>query len=218
MLEQIINNAMLSADQTTTVGAALQFMDDDDVKHIAVFNNKVYIGILSKNSLLNYDETQLITVAFEDLMPVFVHINEHFSKALRIMGDKEIDVLPVLSKENEYLGVILAPNLLFKMAQFVGADEKGAIIVLEIDRRHFAFSEITRLVETNDATIMQLNTQLNPTNGLMWVTIKINKQEVSDVLATLQRYDYNVVAYFGEEAFENVLQENYSHLMHYLKI
>ena len=53
---------------------------------------------------------------------------------------------------------------------------------------------------------------------LMQVTIRINKPEVSDIVATFQRYEYNVKYYFGEEHYANELRTNYDNLMNYLKI
>lgn len=52
----------------------------------------------------------------------------------------------------------------------------------------------------------------------MQVTIRVNKLEVSALLGTFQRYEYNVKYYFGEEVFENELKSNYDNLKHYLKI
>jgi hypothetical protein len=42
--------------------------------------------------------------------------------------------------------------------------------------------------------------------------------EISDIVATLQRYEYPIRYYFGEEEYENELRENYELLMTYLKI
>ncbi len=42
--------------------------------------------------------------------------------------------------------------------------------------------------------------------------------EISDIIATLQRYDYIIRYYFGEEEYENELKENYDLLMAYLNI
>jgi acetoin utilization protein AcuB len=74
------------------------------------------------------------------------------------------------------------------------------------------------LVETNDAFITQLNTYTEPETGLLLVTLKLNKNEISDVLATFQRYEYTVRYHFGEEQFANEIQENYQQLMNYLSI
>jgi hypothetical protein len=73
-------------------------------------------------------------------------------------------------------------------------------------------------VETNDAVITQLNTDEQPEQGLITVTIKINRTEISDIVATLQRFEYNVVYYQGEEAIENEIRSNYNNLMNYLNI
>ena len=54
--------------------------------------------------------------------------------------------------------------------------------------------------------------------GLLIVTIKINKAEVSDILSTFQRYDYHVKYFFGEELYANDIRSNYDNLMNYLKI
>jgi hypothetical protein len=74
------------------------------------------------------------------------------------------------------------------------------------------------LVETNDAYITQLNTYTEASTGLCIVTIKVNKTEVSDIVATFQRYDYSLRYYFGEEAYGNELKENYRHLLSYLNM
>ena len=87
-----------------------------------------------------------------------------------------------------------------------------------MEKRDFSLGQLSRLIETNDAFITQLNTSVNSLTGLTEVTIKINKNEISDIIATLQRYDYSIKHYFGEEDYENELKENYEHLMAYLKM
>jgi acetoin utilization protein AcuB len=53
---------------------------------------------------------------------------------------------------------------------------------------------------------------------LLLVTLKINKTELSDIVATFQRYDYSVKYFFGDELYNNELKENYNHLMLYLNV
>jgi hypothetical protein len=38
------------------------------------------------------------------------------------------------------------------------------------------------------------------------------------IVAAFERYDYDVLYYFGEEKFENEIHSNYRHLMNYLDI
>ena len=66
--------------------------------------------------------------------------------------------------------------------------------------------------------IMQLNTSVQLETGKILATIKINKMEISDIVATFQRFDYDVKYYFGEEHYNNELKDNFNHLMNYLNI
>ena len=104
------------------------------------------------------------------------------------------------------------------MATFMRLDEPGGLVVLEMEPRQYAFSEMSRLVETHDAQITQLNTRILPESGQLSVTIRLNKPEISDIVATFQRYEYNVVCFFGEELYTNQLRNNYDNLMSYLNV
>ncbi len=53
---------------------------------------------------------------------------------------------------------------------------------------------------------------------MLTVTLHINKKEIAAVVATFERYDYDVIYYFGDENFENEIHNNYRHLMNYLDI
>ena len=108
--------------------------------------------------------------------------------ATKILVAANTDVIPVLSETDELEGVILATELARQLSVFTGSDQEGSLIVLEMERKAYAFGEINRLVESNDAIITQINTSLDPATQLLVVTIRINKNEVSDVVATLQRH------------------------------
>jgi len=127
-------------------------------------------------------------------------------------------VVPVINDERELAGVITNTDLLKALGNFAGTNEIGGIIVLEMERSQFAISEISRIVESNDATILHLNTTVHPETGMLTVSIHTNKKEIASIVATFERYDYDVIYYFGNENFENEIHTNYRHLMNYLDI
>ena len=129
-----------------------------------------------------------------------------------------LSVVPVVDEENDLQGAVAYNDLLKHASEFMSLKEPGGLIVLEMESNQYSFNEISKLVETNDAQITQLNTSNDPETGMMQVTIRINKPEVSDIVATFQRYEYNVKYYFGEELYANELRSNYENLMNYLKI
>lgn len=200
------------------VSLALQFMDDYDVQHLPVVNGDVYVGIVSKNDLFDEDESATIAALESLLARVSVQSNEHFLSALKIAAANDLSLVPVVNAAMQLLRVVTSQEIIHAAATFQNVEEPGAIVVLEMERHQYAVGELSRLVETNNASIVQLNTFTEAGTGLFIVTMKLNKTEISDVLSTLQRYDYIIRYFFGEEVYENDIRENYDLLMNYLNI
>ena len=216
LASQFIQTNYPSVNIFDKVSLALQLMDDYDVQHLPVLSEEKYIGLISKDDAFDADENSLITSLEYQLIKASVKAEDHFLQALKLSAEMQLSIIPVVNDQKELSGVISRIDLLKAVSKFVGGEEPGAMIVVEIDKRNYSFGEISRLVETNDAYITQLNTNIEPETGLIMVTIKINKQEVSDIVATFQRYDYHIRYYFGEEQYANEMKENYQNLLSYL--
>jgi Mg/Co/Ni transporter MgtE len=183
-----------------------------------VINEEKFAGIISKDDLLDAPENATLAGLQQHLIIASVFPEEHFLSALKIAGRFDISIITVTTRSGEMVGCIRRKTLIQSLAAFLNVEEPGGMIVLEMDKRNFSFGELSRLVETNNAFITQLNTYSENSTGFFIVTIRVNKVEISDIIATLQRYDYAIRYYFGEEEYENELKENYDLLMTYLKI
>ena len=216
---ELINNNIPRLQLQDTVRKALQLMNDFRVTHLPVVADDKYLGLLSEEDLLDNEiEKMPIELMQETFIDASVHENEHFLNAVKFINKFDTTVVPVINEEKELEGVITTNELLKALGNFSGTEEIGGIIVLEMERSQFAISEIGRMVETNDATILHLNTTVHPDTGMFTVTLHINKKEISAIVATFERYDFDVIYYFGNEKFENEIHSNYRHLMNYLDI
>jgi acetoin utilization protein AcuB len=194
-------------------------MNDNQVTHLPIVDGEKFVGIISEDDLLlvDNDHTELNNLQ-QSFGNTSVKSNEHFLKAIQVAAENGLSVVPVVDEENDIAGAVAYRDLLRHASEFMSLNEPGGLIVLEVESNQYSFNEISKLVETNDAQITQLNTSNDPETGMMQVTIRINKAEVSDIVATFQRYEYNVKYYFGEEVYVNELRSNYDNLMNYLKI
>jgi acetoin utilization protein AcuB len=204
---------------TDKVYQALQLMNDNHVVHLPIIEGDKYIGIISEEDLLQAenDNSELGTLQ-QSFANTSVKEDDHFLKAVQLAAENGLSIVPVVSEESELVATVAYSDLLKYASEFMSLNEPGGLVVLEMESNQYSFNEISKLVETNDAQITQLNTSNDPETGMMQVTIRINKPEVSDIVATFQRYDYNVKYYFGEELYANELRNNYDNLMNYLKI
>ena len=202
-----------------TVAKALQLIADYKVSHLPVVSEDKYLGLISEEDLLDAEDVKLPIQALQnDFVPASIRSSDHFIHAVNISNQYQTNVVPIINEAQQLVGTITAQTLLETLAIFSGAQDPGGIIVLEMEKTQFSISEISRIVESNDATIIHLNTMTGPLNGMLNVTIQINKKELSVIIASFKRYEYDVIYYFGEEKFESQIDTNYQNLMNYLEI
>jgi len=218
LVSEIIQSSVPVLHYTDTVEDAIELLQQNNLEHLPVINNDNYEGLLSVDELISAEESEAVSALTDKFIHISIRQNQHFLTALKIINEADITALPVLSDNKEYIGVITKGTLIQSLNTFLNTEIPGGIFVLEMQKQQFSVGEICRLVETNDAFVTQFNTYTEPVSGLFIVTFKINKTEVSDILATLQRYEYTVRYYFGDEYFENGLKENFENLMSYLNV
>lgn len=219
LTKDLINNNIPRLQLQDTISKALQLINDFKLTHLPVVSEGKFLGLISEEDLLDISDEKLpVEVLQQHFLLASVRENVHFLNAVNNSIQLDSNVVPVINSENEFVGVITSSDLLKSLGNFAGANEIGGIVVLEMERSQFAISEISRIVESNDCTILHLNTTVDTANGLLTVTLHINKREISTVVATFERYDYHVLYQFGIENFENEIDNNYRHLMNYLDI
>lgn len=217
LTRDLISNSIPYLHKDDKVFHALQLMNDYHVTHLPVVDNDSYLGIVSEEQLLQTNDDNTINQLQVTDDTTSVQASDHFLKAIQTAVINKLSIVPVLN-EKQLVGIVTYNDLLKNASEFMSLHEPGALIVLELESKNYSFNEINRIVESNDAQITQLNTYNDTETGTMQVTIRVNKLEVSDILSTFQRYEYNVKYYFGEELYENELRTNYDNLMNYLEI
>lgn len=196
----------------------LQCMEDYDIQHLPLVKEEYFVGLVNKEDVLNLDNDQTLIHLADQLTRVGILGSMHFTAALNLFSKNELSLLPVLNEQQECTGVILQKNLNDLLAKFLGVDNPGAIIVVSVSPYQYSLAELSRLVETNNAQISQLNTNFDEATGALIITVKLNKDEADVILATLQRYNYQILHYFGNTIIHNDIEDHYHHLMNYLDV
>ena len=216
---ELINNNIPQLQLQDSVSKALQLINDYRVTHLPVVTDEKFLGLISEEDLLDAEDVKAPLQLFQQsFIPASVKENEHFLNAVNCSNIFETTIVPVITEEAELVGVITVTDLLKALGDFSGANGIGGIIVMEMERSQFAISEISRIVESNNATILHLNTTVHEETGLLTVTLHLNKKEIASIVSSFERYEYEVIYFFGDEKFENEIHSNYRHLMNYLDI
>jgi len=201
-----------------SVSSAIAVLEKLDLRHLPIVDDKLYAGLISADDLYDAEPTDALQTLERYFIKAFVRTNDHFTMALRTRSKFNIDFVPVINEKNEMEGTVNSEKMLDEITKMTGIVDHSSLIVLEVSRVDYALGEINRLVESNDAMIMQVNTIQDPMSDHLQVVLRINKEDISDIIATFQRHEYTVLYYFGEESYANELQSNLSHLLNYLNI
>lgn len=214
--QQLISPLITPLQHGQTVEEALLQMEDQGVAHLPLLKDGHLEAVIAESDLLDADQRTLLEALPVYAAPIAVAADNHFLSAAAAMLGRQLSTIPVVASGKEYVGTITEHTLLQQLAQLTDAMGAGALVVIEMEPHQLSISELSKLVETNDAHITQFNTSIHPDTGMLLATLRINKQEISDIVATFQRYDYHVVFFSGEEHYENELRRNYQHLMNFL--
>lgn len=215
---QIIQTTYPALRLLDKVSFALQLMEDYNVLHLPVKSDDKYVGLVSKQDILDAEDTDTLASLQDLFIMQFASTDDHLLNIVKTISTNQLSLLPIVDAEFNIINCLSVSDVLEAANKYLGNDEPGGIIVLEVERRNYSFGEINRLVETNDAYITQLNTFVETHTGLVLVTIKINKKEISDIVATFQRFEYGIRYFLGEEHYNNELKDNYENLLSFLKV
>lgn len=198
---------------------ALHLLNEHHIKHLPVVDDKRLVGLLSEEDIYNHDLQEPINEYDLLLLRRFaVRSGDHVFEVIRIMGDNLLTVIPVVDDTGNYLGLIAQNDLLRYFAQLAAFGEAGGVLVLEMNRRDYSLSTLAHIVEDEDAKILSLFVTSLPDAETIELTMKINRQELSRIVASMERYDYLVKESFAEVDYADSLQERYDSLMNYLNI
>ncbi len=214
----LLTNEILPLRTSDTGEEALEVMHDFFVQHLPIVNDRELLGLISENDVLEQDAGEAIGSYTLSLPHVRIRTSDHLFEVMRIVAQFDLTAVPVVDTDNHYVGLITASNLLNYYARTATFTESGSIIILEVQRRDYSLSEIARIAESENATILSSFVESAGDGSLLQVTLKVNLEHVSGLLATFGRFGYEVQGTFNEGEAIDTLRERYDALINYLNV
>ena len=196
---------------------ALAWMSDFHVRHLPIVQEGKLVGIVSEDELLNLLDPDLPLGETElEFKHQAVLDNQHLYDVMKVIVDTNLSVVPVVNENQQYLGIITLEELIKRLADTGAVTQPGGILILEIMPRDYSLAEVARLVESENALILSSFITSPYGKEHLELTLKLNKQDLKHVVATLQRFKYVVKDAFFESDYFDSLQDRYDALMRYL--
>ena len=198
---------------------AMSWMEEFKITELPVVDGTSYLGMISETEILDCD---LIEGEIEQMkskfLPYSTTQSDHIFEVIRQIAENELSILPVLDEKQNYLGAIWVNDLSKKIAETQSLHSPGGILQLEMNIHDYSMAEIARLIESNDAKILNMYVSTHTDSKKMEVTIKINKSDLTPIIQTFNRFNYTVSASFHQSHFEDDLKDRYESFIRYLNM
>lgn len=107
----MLNKELISATIPTlnlndSVQQALDLMSEFNVLQLPVVADDKYLGLVFEDDLMNLDDRANLKTIDTHFSKVAVHANTHFIEAVQILNDYNLSLVPVIDKDNEFVGTI----------------------------------------------------------------------------------------------------------------
>ncbi|MFC6996822.1 CBS domain-containing protein [Rufibacter roseus] len=199
---------------------AVRWMEEFRLNQLPVVKNRKFLGLVTEENVLEAKDKELLLSKIPfDFEHVHVQNNQHFYNVMEMAIKNKVQVVPVLDELQEYLGVITVNDTIAAFGQMSAMQGQGGILVLCMAERDYSLSEISRLVESNNAKI--LSAYVSPDEADIFkikLTLKINTIDLTRIVATLERFGYKITAQFQDGAETQDDQDRLDMLLRYLNV
>ena len=218
LAKELISDLVISLSPSDTVAQALSMMSIYHVKDLPVVSNDILLGILTEEDATTvHPDTAIRDIRINNSYN-FAKSNDHVFEVLSIMAKNKITIIPVVDDDEKYTGIITQEDLISFYAKSFSFAEPGAIIVIETSRRGYSLSEIARIIELENASVLASFISASASTEVVLLTLKLNTQEPATIISAMERYDYKVRASFTESDYTDDLKDRYDQLMNYLNV
>lgn len=207
--------------ENDTIAFALEIMEEYNLSQLPVVEGQEFKGLVSKVVLESIPQLHDQQIQGVELLHKTLIVQEsyHLYEIVRIASDLQLDTLPVFSDDNTFKGMLNMHNVAVDFISKFAAQPIGAIFVLEIKAIDYSLTEISRLVESNEAKIISMYTESDDFDpNLLIVTIKVNTIDLTRILATFERFEFKILAKFHDYETQKFESSRIDLLLKYLEI
>jgi acetoin utilization protein AcuB len=216
---ELIADAIPPIHTSDTIQKVLDRMVEFRVRHLPIVNGEQFLGLLAESDIQPEMDVQTSIGALGlSLVNPYVREDQHIYDVIRLFYEQQLTVVPVLDIKKNYLGLIPINAMNQYFATITSVSQPGGIIVLDINNKNNSLAHMAQIVESDNAQILSSYVRTFPDSTRMEVTLKINKQDISAIIATFLRYEYDVKATFNHSDNNDNSMDRYDSLMNYLNL
>lgn len=204
----------------TLIKDVFPYLEKSNYSHLPVVNkDEIWIGNINTEDIYTADIDSTIQDVMYDLDKFYLLESSNLNPFdfFDLFSQCDTNTIPLLDEEGKIKGIYSKEYLLNEWSKTMFFDEKGTTFVIEKGHLDYSFSEITQIVEGNNAKMIGL-LLLSNNNHNTQLLVKTNSVNTKVILDDLRRYGYEIVSTLSEDTHINDLKERTEYLNKYLNI
>ena len=201
-----------------TLADARALFLSEHYSHFPVADGKKFCGVLART------DAEFFTAERKPLKSV-KHLFRHISvspdlgwfEVLQFFTHNHCNLIPVVDKNNEYLGYYELDDFLqlFESTPFL--HEQGVVLTISKGIHDYSFSEITQIVEANEASLLGIFIS-KIEDDMVSIVLKLSMHDIDNTKLSFRRYGYNIVNEKTDDKYFDNLRERSDYLKKYLNL
>jgi predicted transcriptional regulator len=217
-IENYITNDIKPLGLEDDLKKAEKLFRDNHFTLLPVVHKGKFCGILWREEVeLVFDSGQKVKDLKHLFQPIHVSENMTWFEILQFFITNRSNLIPVLDAEDHYIGYFELDDfmIIFENSPFI--HENGIILTVSKGVNDYSFSEITQIVEANDATLFGIFVS-NIENDTANIVLKLSVHDISNTMLSFRRYGYQIVNEKSNDKYLDELRERSEYLKKYLNI
>ncbi|WP_179021087.1 acetoin utilization protein acuB [Winogradskyella forsetii] len=216
-LQDFVINDIKPLNITDKVSDLKMLFNQLTYSHIPIMKDGIYMGCISETDAHCFEGADTISDCNYAIEGFFVRPATIWLDVLEAFAQNDSNIMPILSPANKYLGYYELNDIIHLFNETPFFSEPGGILIVEKGLHDYSFSEISQIVESNDAKL--LGAFISKMDGdLAKITLKIGNGSLNEIIQTFRRYSYNIVSGHEDDSYIESLKERSQYLDKYLNM
>jgi CBS domain-containing protein len=204
--------------KTDTAAYALSVMGKLKVSHLPLLAGGIYQCLLPEDDL-QYMRDPEAPVGESFAFAPSINESEHLYEAVARMLHFRLTVLPVVTPDGRYCGVLTRDKVFEALAGLCQVETPGSLLVIELSPMDYALSDIARIVEAHDAHLLSLLSHIDTDSGQLILVLKVDLEDATPLVRSFERFHYKLLYHCAKDGIvDEVLLSRLNEALYYMNM
>lgn len=203
IVETIMQTSIITIHPDCSVHEAIRIMEENQIRHLPVLENKELVGIVSERDLRPFFPAQLtgrkeercFEIKVGEVMRtklITVHPLDFIEEAARIIYEHKIGCLPVV-RQDKLVGIITQLDVLRALVEQTGLLNPGAHLEVEVPNRPGMLVAIAGIVQEHGVNILSVLLFPGRTEETQILVLRLKAFDLRQIVEEIETAGFQVL-------------------------